>query len=460
MKKRLISLTAVLALLVSLLAFPAQAEGVSFTDVSSDDYYYQAVQWALDKQVTNGTSETTFSPKNTCTRAQVVTFLWRAAGRPEPEAAENPFTDVPAGEYYEKPVLWAVEKGITNGTSQTKFSPDDTCLCAQIVTFLWRYAGRPAPGASELTAAWPESYYRDAVSWADVNGLLAGTGADFQVAAPCSRALTVYYLWGMENREKNVAVSNAKELFAAIAPHTTVTLAPGVYDLSDWVESLPNNGSAPVSGNPYVTFENVGDGWQVNINGVEGLTLYGEYAGQTAIVTKPRYANVLCFNGCSDVGLVGLVVGHTPDQGHCTGAVLRFETCADVALHGLDLYGCGTYGLEAYNVVGLTMGDSVIRDCTYGIMTLYSVLDASFERVACRNCHDTDMLEIFYSTAVFKDCWFTGNSWGEWFAFLKLDAYSAALFDGCTFDRNAYSSLISEPHFNRTVFISNQIVVR
>ncbi|MBR4132808.1 MAG: S-layer homology domain-containing protein, partial [Oscillospiraceae bacterium] len=109
-----------------------------FEDVAADQYYYKAVLWAVEKGITQGTSPTTFRPDNTCTRGQIVTFLWRYSGQPEPEKADNPFADVPAGEYYYKPVLWAVEKGITKGTSETKFSPDSTCTRAQIVTFLYR----------------------------------------------------------------------------------------------------------------------------------------------------------------------------------------------------------------------------------------------------------------------------------------------------------------------------------
>ena len=117
---------------------PAPAGENPFTDVAESAYYHDAVLWAVEKGITSGTSATTFSPNNPCTRAQAVTFLWRAAGSPEPGIAENPFVDVSADAYYYKAVLWAVEKGITSGTSATTFSPNATCSRAQIVTFLWR----------------------------------------------------------------------------------------------------------------------------------------------------------------------------------------------------------------------------------------------------------------------------------------------------------------------------------
>ena len=106
--------------------------------MKESEYYYNAVLWAVEKGITNGTSATTFSPDEDCTRAQAVTFLWRAAGKPAPTESKNPFTDVKESEYYYNAVLWAVEKGITNGTSKTTFAPDDTCTRAQTVTFLFR----------------------------------------------------------------------------------------------------------------------------------------------------------------------------------------------------------------------------------------------------------------------------------------------------------------------------------
>ena len=111
-----------------------------FYDVNPGMYYEKAVLWAVEEGITNGTSTTTFSPDANCTRAQIVTFLWRAAGQPEPKTTARPFNDVSPGMYYEKAVLWAVEEGITNGTSTTTFSPDDNCTRAQIVTFLYRAA--------------------------------------------------------------------------------------------------------------------------------------------------------------------------------------------------------------------------------------------------------------------------------------------------------------------------------
>ena len=169
-----------------------------FQDVPSDAYYFEAVNWAVANNVTNGTSETTFSPDVGCTRAQVVTFLWRAAGQPEPTEGTNPFTDVKEGTYYYKAVLWAVEKGITNGTSETTFDPDETCTRAQIVTFLWRREGKPAPtGANNPFAdVKPSAYFGSAVLWAVEKGITNGTSeTTFEPNEDCTRAQVVTFLF-------------------------------------------------------------------------------------------------------------------------------------------------------------------------------------------------------------------------------------------------------------------------
>ena len=169
-----------------------------FQDVPSNAYYSEAVNWAVANNVTNGTSETTFSPDVGCTRAQVVTFLWRAAGQPEPTEGTNPFTDVKEGTYYYKAVLWAVEKGITNGTSETTFDPDETCTRAQIVTFLWRREGKPAPtGANNPFAdVKPSAYFGSAVLWAVETGITNGTSeTTFEPNEDCTRAQVVTFLF-------------------------------------------------------------------------------------------------------------------------------------------------------------------------------------------------------------------------------------------------------------------------
>ena len=167
----------------------AEANASPFTDISPDAYYYDAVLWAVENGITNGTSATTFGPDVTCTRSQVVTFLWRAKGCPEPTATANPFTDVKETDYFYKPVLWAVEQGITNGTSATTFSPLDTCTSSQVITFLWRSNGKPAAETADTI------WYAEAVAWANGKQLLDGTAVPFAPDNLAPRSDIVTYLY-------------------------------------------------------------------------------------------------------------------------------------------------------------------------------------------------------------------------------------------------------------------------
>ena len=168
-----------------------------FTDVPAGSYYEDAVIWAVDKGITTGTSATTFNPNGICTRAQAVTFLWRAAGSPAAKSSAMPFADVKAGSYYYDAVLWAVEQGITKGTSDTMFSPDATCSRAQIVTFLWRSQKSPAAGtANPFTDVKASAYYADAVLWAVKEDVTKGTtNTTFSPDATCTRAQIVTFIY-------------------------------------------------------------------------------------------------------------------------------------------------------------------------------------------------------------------------------------------------------------------------
>ena len=168
-----------------------------FVDVATGSYYEDAVDWAVENGITQGTDDTHFSPDGICTRAQAVTFLWRAAGSPKPETRTMPFTDVPAGSYYYDAVLWAVENGITKGTSDTTFSPNMTCTRAQIVAFLWRSEKSPAAGtANPFADVKSTAYYADAVLWAVKENITKGTtSTTFSPNADCTRAQIVTFLW-------------------------------------------------------------------------------------------------------------------------------------------------------------------------------------------------------------------------------------------------------------------------
>ena len=168
-----------------------------FVDVATGSYYEDAVDWAVENGITKGTDDTHFSPDGICTRAQAVTFLWRTAGSPKPETRAMPFTDVPVGSYYYDAVLWAVENGITKGTSDTTFSPNMTCTRAQIVAFLWRSEKSPAAGtANPFADVKSTAYYADAVLWAVKENITKGTtSTTFSPNADCTRAQIVTFLW-------------------------------------------------------------------------------------------------------------------------------------------------------------------------------------------------------------------------------------------------------------------------
>ena len=168
-----------------------------FVDVATGSYYEDAVDWAVENGITKGTDDTHFSPDGICTRAQAVTFLWRTAGSPEPETRTMPFTDVPVGSYYYDAVLWAVENGITEGTSNTTFSPNMACSRAQIVTFLWRSEKSPAAGtANPFADVKSTAYYAGAVLWAVKEDITKGTtNTTFSPNADCTRAQIVTFLW-------------------------------------------------------------------------------------------------------------------------------------------------------------------------------------------------------------------------------------------------------------------------
>lgn len=175
--------------LVNSTVFFRRAE-TPFTDIDKAAGYYDAVLWALEQGITGGTSDTTFEPETTCTRAQVITFLWRAAGSPEPDPASNPFSDVTPGSFYEKAALWAAEQGITTWSDDRCFWPSAPCSESQILTFLWRFAGMP--GKTE-GGAW----YSDALRWAADTGLLDSADISVSIETDCSRGKAMEFLFRM-----------------------------------------------------------------------------------------------------------------------------------------------------------------------------------------------------------------------------------------------------------------------
>ena len=182
-------------------SFAKEIETSPFADVATDAYYYEAVKWAVGKGITTGVGNDLFAPEQPCTRAQIVTFLWRAAGAPEPKGTAASLTDVVSGSYYEKAVAWAIENGITTGTGDGEFSPDDTCTRAQAVTFLARALNAKAASAAEFSDVPTDSYFADAVAWAAANGVTEGVGNGmFAPDNDCTRGQIVTFLFRAYNK--------------------------------------------------------------------------------------------------------------------------------------------------------------------------------------------------------------------------------------------------------------------
>lgn len=179
--------------------FQAQQQptpSTGFADVAAGTYYADAVQWAVEQGITNGTAPATFSPEEACTRGQVVTFLWRAMGSPTPAGTGSAFTDVPAGTYYADAVQWAVEQGITNGTAPDAFSPEETVTRGQVVTFLWRLASQPAASGPSFSDVAADAYYAGAVRWAMQEEITNGTAPNtFSPKEACTRGQIVTFLY-------------------------------------------------------------------------------------------------------------------------------------------------------------------------------------------------------------------------------------------------------------------------
>ena len=228
--------------------------------------------------------------------------------------------------------------------------------------------------------------------------------------------------------DKVVLVSTASEFLEAIAPGVIIELAPGTYNLTEYLRKASDNVS------DYVV-RSFNDGWQAEIHEVEGLTICGAKEGKVEVVAEPRYCDVLYFNDCSDIVIENITLGHTIEQGNCQGAVLAFDYCRKISLDGLDLYGCGTYGVVADHTVGITLKDCIIRECSYGMVDLLSS-DTVFEGCTFRDNGGFDMLSLSGSFAHFEGCSFTGNK-GDSFlpAYYHSDSESGARFEGCTFGR-------------------------
>ena len=223
--------------------------------------------------------------------------------------------------------------------------------------------------------------------------------------------------------DETIHVSTAGEFLEAIAPGADIELAPGTYNLTEYLREADETVSDYVS-------RGFTDGWQAEIHGVEGLTIRGEAGGKVEVVAEPRYSDVLNFSDCSDIAIENITFGHTIEQGHCEGAVLAFDSCKNIRLDTLDLYGCGTYGVAASDTADLVLKNCMIHDCSYGIIDLSSCGNAALEGCTLKNNDGFDMLSLWGSFVDFENCTFTGNQGSS---FLPSDSESGAHFASCSF---------------------------
>lgn len=208
----------------------------TFKDIPANAFYAKPVSWAVENDITSGTSSNTFSPNAACTRGQIVTFLWRAQGKPEPSGASNPFVDVKPSDYFYKAVLWAVENRITAGTDSTHFSPDAICTRGQAVTFLWRATGEPDSTLSynPFKDVKASAYYYDAVLWAADNGITAGTsGRLFSPEARCNRGQIVTFLYRHYVEPSDVVLPIPEdEIYKSVTSQLSTKAQTALYDIN------------------------------------------------------------------------------------------------------------------------------------------------------------------------------------------------------------------------------------
>lgn len=250
-------------------------------------------------------------------------------------------------------------------------------------------------------------------------------------------------------------VDNVNDLIQNIKSNTTIYLAPGTYNLTAWIVHKLSAADLTSIQKQYPNLSINAMNWEqeLGICNVENFRLIGSGADNTSIVAEPRYANVMSFLNCVTITIRGITMGHTPEKGYCTGNVLRFEDCDDVILSGLDLYGCGIYGIEANGLVYAYVKNTVIHDCSYGALNIMNSYGIVFSSCEMRDNQNLTILDFYQSGGVyFNKCSFLGNKpdFVDGCAFIDCDQDSYELFDGevitfdnCTFGTTEFESLLS-----------------
>lgn len=227
---------------------------VNFSDVNEDKYYYEPVYWALENGITSGMTATDFMPDSTCTRAQIVTFLWKINGSPEPDSSNNPFKDVSANRYYFKPILWAYQTGLTTGTSNNTFSPDRACSRAQVVQFIWGCQKNKDPDPVYFSDVKTDAYYYHAVKWAYHQKITAGTSkTTFSPNSACSRGQIVTFLYQCRGRDLDIYAPEKVAAFNDLAAQRLDQIGWDLKTAFNWSFAIPyygHNGLLPEDASP------------------------------------------------------------------------------------------------------------------------------------------------------------------------------------------------------------------
>ncbi|MGE4485526.1 MAG: right-handed parallel beta-helix repeat-containing protein [Oscillospiraceae bacterium] len=253
------------------------------------------------------------------------------------------------------------------------------------------------------------------------------------------------------NSIAEVTVTTAEELLDAIAPNTKILLSPGTYNLSTVK-------SADVT-NPYVSWDAVYDGAETIISGVKNCTLTGGNASSATVVVEPRYADVLEFRSCAGITVKNLTIGHTTEPGYCMGGVVNLTDSENIVIDSCVLYGCGTYGVVTQNAQGLTVRDTDIKECTYGIMSLSASSSLSFENSRFFDCGGFTMLNLDNCSDVsFSGCAITDNSSAyQWDSLISLSVCNDVTFDGCRISGNSMNSFINVKSCSSVSFTGNTL---
>ena len=403
---RFMSFFLALTILLSCMCISSSAvevDSCSFDDVFEQDYFYDAVRWAVKNGVTGGVTKTLFKPSDTCSRAQVLTFLWRANGEPEPTSTLNSFKDVKETDYFYKPVLWAVEKGITGGVSADLFAPSQRCTRAHALTFLWRSLGSPELENESLVAEqYRGQYFDKALQWADYNDLVWDDVKQFDPYANCPRADIVTYIYNIKSQPQDTHTGSSSSWDQHIDRYFYIKLV-GEYDNSYYTENsaLKITSAAQLAafaaftnrcqGNnfvgKYISLENDVDlgGYQwepigkpeTKKNSSSGNVEYhksGGFAG-TFLGNQHRISNLIIEdNSRCILGLFGANCGGKIFDIHLSGTIRGLWNVGSIAgynNYGGIISGCSSdmnifaAGFCAGGLVGQNTAGSAISNCSF-----------------------------------------------------------------------------------------------